>query len=117
VEPEQRVVVAELGQISGSCLLVVEWWLVSELMVKLVTAEMMVRKFSVAGAVAVVVQHLMVADLCLEKQLAIGLGSHLGKNRLGMDNRLAYLFIFYLIFNYFEYLLLKNRYFYNFIWV
>jgi hypothetical protein len=101
VEPEQCVVVAVMAQISGSWFKVVEWF-VSELMVKLVTAGSsrlvlgrMVRKFSVV--VAVVVQHLMVDDLCLEKPLAshIGLGSHLGKNRLGMDNLLAYLLLFY----------------------
>jgi hypothetical protein len=75
----------------------------------------MVIKLSVAVAV---VQHLMVGDLCLEKQLAsrIGLGSLPGMNRLGtMDNLLTYLLLFILIFNYIGYLSFKNRYFYNFI--
>jgi hypothetical protein len=114
-------VVAELGQISSSCSRVIEWF-VSELMVKMLTAaglrlelEQMVRKFSRAVAV----QHLMVGDLCLEKQVVsrIGLGTHLGKERLGMivcmDILLTYLLLFNLNFNNFEFFSFKNRYFSN----
>jgi hypothetical protein len=68
-------------------------------MVKMFTAvswRLEPKRMKITISVAAVVQYFMVGDLCLEKQLAshIGLGSHLGINRLGMDNLLAYLLLF-----------------------
>ena len=60
-------------------------------------------------------------DLCLEKHLSCcihQLDTRLGIDRLRMDNCFAYLLCFKLIFNNFvEYLFIKNRYFFNFIWL